>query len=126
MICKNCGTKVEEDSRFCGICGAPVTEEAEDASPFASAPIPSNVPELNPTAWIVLSVLEILFCVPLIPGVVGLIFGILAENCQKRQDWAGTASHLKTAKTAVFVGLGLGILSILSGLLGGFLLGAIL
>lgn len=126
MICKNCGAVIDEDSRFCGICSAPVTEEKEEASPFASKPIPANMPDRNPTAWIILSVLEILFCLPVIPGVVGLIFGIFAENCRKKQDWEGTASNLKTAKTAVFIGFGIGILGLLISLFGGFLLGLIL
>lgn len=134
MVCKNCKAPLDEDSRFCGACGAKVEPETEHSaappkdgdSPFASRPIPANVPDLDPTAWIVLSVLEIIFCVPTIPGIVGLIFGILADSCRKNSDWEGVRSNLKVCRIAVLIGLGITLVGLFFFVIGGFLLGFLL
>ena len=131
MYCRNCGAEIDDDSRFCGFCGAKVEAENEaetpgsDRSPFASTPLPDNTPGVDPTAWIVLSVIEIVLCGSVIPGVIGLIFGISAENCRKTGDWEGTRSNLGVARAAVFIGLGLLLVELFLGLVGGFLLGFI-
>ena len=33
MICKNCGKEISESSKFCGYCGAKVTEQPEQSQP---------------------------------------------------------------------------------------------
>ena len=33
MICKNCGKEISESSKFCGYCGAKVTEQSEQPQP---------------------------------------------------------------------------------------------
>lgn len=64
----------------------------------------------DPTLWIILSVIEIVTCCSIIPGVIGLIFGINANSKKNRGDFEGARSDVKTAKIAVLVGLGLFVL----------------
>lgn len=117
MFCKNCGAEIADDAKFCGNCGMELSAEAEktkksEPSPFASQPLPHNIPGINPMAWIVFSILEILFCCSVIPGIVGLIFSIIAESRKNQGNFAEAEANLKVAKIACWVGVGLFIVSL--------------
>ena len=38
MICKNCGKEISESSKFCGYCGAKVTEQPQQSQPEQPQP----------------------------------------------------------------------------------------
>lgn len=82
------------------------------------ASVPSG--DLNTTLWIVLSAVEIITCCALIPGIIGLIFAILANNSKNSGNYADAEKYLKYSKIAVLVGLALSvimsIISMVSGL----------
>lgn len=128
MFCKNCGAEMPEDAKFCGNCGMEVKKEEpvqeapaqEEPSPFASQPLPHNIPGISPMAWIVLSVLEIIFCCSAIPGIVGLIFSIMAETKKNQGNFAEAEGNLKVAKIACWVGVGLFVVSLVISTVFGF------
>lgn len=128
MFCKNCGAEIADDAKFCGNCGIEVKKEEpvqeapaqEEPSPFASQPLPHNIPGISPMAWIVLSVLEIISCCAVIPGIVGLIFSVMAETCKNRGDFAEAEGNLKVAKIACWIGVGLFAVSLVVSVVFGF------
>ena len=123
MFCKNCGAEIADDAKFCGNCGIEVKKEEpvqEEPSPFASQPLPHNIPGISPMAWIVLSVLEIISCCAVIPGIVGLIFSVMAETCKNRGDFAEAEGNLKVAKIACWIGVGLFAVSLVISTVFGF------
>ena len=107
MICKNCGKELEPNERFCGNCGMAVSsEEPASDSPFSSAPLPVNIPGINPMPWIVFSIVEIVLCGSALPGIFGLVFGIIADSRKTAGDFEGAKENLKIAKIACWVGVG--------------------
>ena len=44
MNCPNCGAALQEGSKFCGVCGSPVTGQTVRAPAPASAPTPNPAP----------------------------------------------------------------------------------
>ena len=83
-------------------------ENKAPAEPFSSTPVPN----LNTTLWIVLCVLEIVLCCSAIPGIIGLIFAIIAAVRKKNGEYADAASSLKIAKVAFWIGVVLLVLSV--------------
>ena len=125
MFCKNCGAEIADDAKFCGNCGIEIKTEPEapaqeEPSPFSSQPLPHNIPGISPMAWIVLSVLEIISCCAVIPGIVGLIFSVMAETCKNRGDFAEAEGNLKVAKIACWIGVGLFAVSLVVSVVFGF------
>ena len=124
MFCKNCGAEIADDAKFCRNCGMEVKTETpaqEEPSPFASQPLPHNVPGISPMAWIVFSALEIISCCAVIPGIVGLIFSIMAETHKNRGEFAEAGANLKVAKIACWIGLGLFAVSFIISIVTGFI-----
>ena len=139
MYCKNCGADIPEGATFCGNCGIKISSEPErpaeyeqlrenysqqqnptyqsQGSYYANSdtsyqqPVYDGGENINPTLWIVLSVLEIVTCCGVIPGIIGLIFAINANSKKNRGDFAGARDDIKKAKIAVFIGIGLTVLS---------------
>jgi hypothetical protein len=58
---------------------------------------------VHPTRWIVLSVLTLLFCLPL--GVVGLIFAARASSFVGRADLEAARKSLRVAKWLFWVSI---------------------
>lgn len=79
MVCKNCGTQLDQDSMFCTTCGAKVEKEvfqpAPAAQPFVAppvyAPIPTPIPQ-KPKAKLNLSKL-----IGLIVGSLLVLIGLI-------------------------------------------------
>ena len=81
------------------------------SGPVYQQPVYGGGEDVNPTLWIVLSALEIITCCSIIPGIIGLIFAINANSKKNRGDFEGARDDIKKAKIAVFVGIGLVVLS---------------
>lgn len=77
--------------------------------------------DINPTLWIILSAIEIITCCSLIPGVIGLIFAIMASSKKTAGNFDEARSNVKVAKIAVLVGLGLFVISIIGSIATGVL-----
>lgn len=53
MICRQCGGECAEGTRFCGVCGAPLMDEAvPEASAAAKKPTKKHRIRLSPLQWI--------------------------------------------------------------------------
>lgn len=76
---------------------------------------------VDATLWIILSVIEIVTCCSIIPGIIGLIFGINANSKKNRGDFEGARSDAKNAKLAVLIGLGLFVLGTVASIASGVL-----
>ncbi len=90
MNCKNCGTLLENNARFCSNCGAVI--EAEVAPTVAPVSEPLNTPvtekdipeqyrPLKPWTYIWL---QLLFAVPVVGLIFLIIFSIKSDNINRR------------------------------------------
>ena len=80
MICKNCNSPLEENSRFCKHCGAEVVNET--APIIAMNPqIPENLKPLSPWAYFGL---QMLFSVPIVGFIFLIIFSCNKSNINRR------------------------------------------
>lgn len=139
MYCRNCGADIPEGATFCGNCGMKISAEPENQPKSPEQPrencyqqenptyqsqgsyqVPSGPvcqqpayggEDVNTTLWIVLSALEIITCCSIVPGIIGLVFAINANSKKSRGDFDGARSDIKKAKIAVFVGIGIVVLS---------------
>ena len=117
MICKNCGNELREGSKFCGKCGAAVSEQAENQpqqhayqQPVYQQPVyqqPMN--HRNPNdgrgysiaalvlgiCGVVLSWVSVLNLFVLAAGILGVIYGY--KGRQMSMDAYGKPSGLATA-----------------------------
>ncbi len=92
MVCKNCGTENQPNSKFCAGCGTPLEEAqstqntyAQPQEPTYNYAAPNNMqPASVPGKGFAISgmVLGIVsfFCFPAITGILGIIFGALAKK----------------------------------------------
>lgn len=68
MYCKNCGTEIDDNARFCVHCGCDQTAPAPPQSRQ-----PAGFPGQRPSSYLVLSIITtVLCCVPF--GVVGIVY----------------------------------------------------
>ena len=149
LFCGNCGMKIEtetpetfgstENTSYQPYTPEPehidaevvdMTENNQNASGAYYNSIPENNPynpqttdeaSLNTTLWIVLSIIEIVVCCGSIPGIIALIFAIIANNKKNQGNYAEAVSNLKISKIVFFVGIGIfflgSIISIATGIL---------
>ena len=149
MFCGNCGMKIETENNETventeNASYQPYTPEPEhvDAEVIktdennkkASGAYYNSIPENNPynpqttdeaslntTLWIVLSIIEIVVCCGSIPGIIALIFAIIANNKKNQGNYAEAVSNLKISKIVFFVGIGIfflgTVISIATGIL---------
>lgn len=138
MYCKNCGHEIDDSSKFCGYCGA---EQINEPNPFEGENIPhidaekvsfdKDSPEytadngnqygnrdLNIGLWTILSFLEIITCCSIVPGIVGLIFSLMANSYRSSGQFSEAESYLKKAKTAVLIGIILIVIEFFLSLIG--------
>lgn len=144
MKCKNCGAELDENAKFCGNCGAkaaieeaPVTNnipeettenqtttesteyiphvEAEKVNPNS---IGAEANDINTTLWIVLSIVNLVLCGSKLPGIVALIFSIIALVNKNQGNYEEAKSNLKIAKIAVIIGFILAVIVFILGLIG--------
>lgn len=72
MQCQNCGTTVQEDSKFCYHCGAPLENQSLEVSSKKTLPPPPSPPKSEVSAF------SIIFAIAL--GIASLIFFHNAYN----------------------------------------------
>ena len=102
--CSNCGTKLEENAKFCLACGTPTQETANTT--VNTTPSEETIPtpakssgELN-IVQLVWSIINLIACcMPL--GIAGLVMTIFAKDASSAEE---EAKKLKTAKTCNLIG----------------------
>ena len=100
--CSNCGTKLEENAKFCLACGTPVeqtenTTNTTETASFATYtdPVPEKASGNLNVGQLVWSIINIVLCCCCPLGIVSLIMTISAKNASSAGEEAG---KLKTAK----------------------------
>ena len=149
MFCGNCGMKIETENNETventeNASYQPYTPEPEhvDAEVIKTDEnnkktsgayynsIPENNPynpqttdeaSLNTTLWIALSVIEIITCCSFVPGVIALIFAIIANNKKNQGNYAEAVSNLKISKIVFFIGIGIFVFGTISTIASGVL-----
>ena len=88
MYCPNCGTKNEEGSVYCGNCGTSL--DGKTTIVYQNESVNADE-KYNPwaIAGFVLSLVNVLFGVVIIPGVLGLIFSSMGNSQIKREGGKG-------------------------------------
>ncbi len=92
MLCKNCGTLNDPNSKFCTSCGANLSLTNEGDTPVTPQPTydayntEPQYPVQNPQdgkgfaiASLVLGIVSF-FCFAFIAGTLGIVFGVVAKN----------------------------------------------
>ncbi len=106
--CSNCGSKLEENAKFCLACGAPVEQTNTDTNTntLHTAPVENTTPapakasgvlNMVQLVWSLINLL--LCCTPL--GIASLIMAILAKDAPSAEE---EAKKLKTAKICNLIG----------------------
>lgn len=150
LFCGNCGMKIEtgntevkesqENTSYQPYTPEPEhMENVETVEPSgndkqASGAYYNSIPEndpyvaqtqdessLNTTLWIALSVIEIITCCSFIPGVIALIFAIIANNKKNQGNYAEAVSNLKISKIVFFIGIGIFVFGTISTIASGLL-----
>ena len=103
--CSNCGTKLEENAKFCLACGTP-TAQTENSTTINTAPVEEATPapakasgvlNMGMLIWAIINLISC--CMPL--GIAGLIMTIFAKDAPSAEE---EAKKLKTAKTCNLIG----------------------
>ena len=89
MICKNCGYENNDQSQFCVSCGAVLEQPQQTTYQQPYNQQYNNFNQYQPTAPVpgkgfaiagmILGIVSF-FCIPLITGILGIIFGAIAKS----------------------------------------------
>ena len=79
MYCQNCGSQVNENSRFCPNCGQLVQGERQEVSVASTYEGPMG----NPTPVLVWGILGLAFSCTFVASFLGIIFSIVGLNKAK-------------------------------------------
>ena len=119
--CSNCGSKLEENAKFCLACGTPTAQTENstvNTAPVEDATIPpieetvpapakaSGVLNMPMLIWAIINLIAC--CMPL--GIAGLVLTIMAKDAPSETE---EAKKLKTAKTCNIIGSIGGVIYIL-------------
>ena len=122
--CSNCGSKLDENAKFCIACGTP-TEQTEHSTPSNTAPVDEVTPApakasgvLNTGMFIWAIINLISCCTPL--GIASLVLTILAKDAPSAEE---EAKKIKTAKTCNLIGTIGGAVYILGCIIVGVIMG---
>lgn len=100
-FCNNCGNQLEENAKFCPVCGTKTEQLADSAaveSTVESTPAKaSGVLNTKMLIWAIINL--ICCCQPL--GIASLIITILAKDAPSAED---EAKKIKAAKTCNLIG----------------------
>lgn len=115
MFCKNCGQEIAEGATVCPNCNTPVDVAAANATqpqqtppqqPYAQQPYApynpgfSNVAPPKPAlTWLIVNIVCVVLCgFSNILGIIGIVFGALAQSAYNKGNYAEAESKAKTAK----------------------------
>lgn len=115
MFCKNCGQEIAEGATVCPNCNTPVDVAAANTAqpqqtppqqPYAQQPYApynpgfSNVAPPKPAlTWLIVNIVCVVLCgFSNILGIIGIVFGALAQSAYNKGNYAEAESKAKTAK----------------------------
>jgi hypothetical protein len=78
--------------------------------PTIPGPVNSSAGAPNTTLWLALSIVITIFCCPL-GGIVGIVYSAMAMGSVNAGDIAKAHSQVKSARTWVFISIGVSLLS---------------
>ena len=135
--CSKCGFSNEDNAAFCASCGENVQDSVPQApaqaptetyyTPPVQTPVYTNQEPVstdgkNPaTLWLILNIVATVICCGNLINIVGIIFAAIGMGSFNKGEYADAESKTKTAKILFWVGLGLGVLSLIIGLAAGLL-----
>lgn len=115
MYCAQCGTKAEENARFCAKCGRDLFDSSEQPRPVpetreAGAYAPTYRSEDRPhipnhLVWAILA--TIFCCLP--TGIVSIVYAAQVDSLIAAGNFPGARQSSENAKTWAWVSFGLGI-----------------
>lgn len=124
MYCKHCGSRLDDDARFCPNCGASVQKEESE---FTATELPKAayepIEEKPAKVWSVFALLGkilgiVCFVASFIPwinwislevGVIGIVFSCLGRKAKTEEADSNCSTGLKFSIAAVILSLILGI-----------------
>lgn len=123
MFCKNCGQEIAEGATVCPNCNTPVAaatantaqpqapqqpyaQQTPPQQPYAQQPYApynpgfSNVAPPKPAlTWLIVNIVCVVLCgFSNILGIIGIVFGALAQSAYNKGNYAEAESKAKTAK----------------------------
>lgn len=124
MFCPHCGADNPESALHCQSCGKPTRTAAQAGNTGTSQTVVIQSPGgygaaggINPAAQVkvpwILTIVSLLCCgggCCWIPGIIALIFCIMANSAMSAGDIAGAQSKAGTARMAAWAAIILGIL----------------
>ena len=111
MHCRTCGAGNDADARFCVNCGLKLEkQETMYGGPtgYTTHGGPASYTEHVPNYLIPSILVTIFCCLPL--GIAAIVFAAMVNGKVAAGDIAGAQAASKTAKTLVWVSLGIGII----------------
>jgi len=108
MYCATCGHPNDDNAYRCTSCGEVLKRAgAPPAYEPSSAPASGGLGPVQQT-WLVPSILATIFCC-LPAGVVGIVFGAMANSANGVGDYAKAHANARTAKIWFWVSFGIGV-----------------
>ena len=108
MYCSSCGTKNEDDTRFCQSCGkAMAGREPDAASPGPASREPGNVAPHVPHYLVQAILVTIFCCLPL--GIVSIVYAAQVNGKLAAGDLEGARHASARAKMWVWISFGVGL-----------------
>ena len=115
MYCPQCGTKAEENARFCAKCGRDLFDSSEqprpgpetrEAGPYAPNYRGEDRPHVpNHLVW---AILATIFCCPP-TGIVSIVYAVQVDRLVAAGSFAGARKASENAKSWAWVSFGLWI-----------------
>ncbi|MBO8477576.1 MAG: CD225/dispanin family protein [Bacteroidetes bacterium] len=105
MFCRNCGTELPDDAKFCTNCGCSMTEVP--AAGYAGHE--SRYADERPSTYMALSIIvTILCCAPF--GILGIIYASKVDSCWSAGLFREARENSRRARNWSLLGIGLCVL----------------
>lgn len=105
MFCRNCGTELPDDAKFCTNCGCSMTEVP--ASGYVSHE--TRYDDEKPSTYMALAIIvTILCCVPF--GILGIIYASKVDSCWNAGLVREARENSRRARNWSLIGIGLCVL----------------
>lgn len=93
--------------------GSYVTDYNNAYNTSASGQVPAAPVSNDATLWLILNIVLTVLCCGNIANIIGIVFAALGMGAFNRGDYTQMASNVKVSKILFFVGLGLGLLTVI-------------